>query len=320
MTIPLIEARGLGRRFGEVRALRDVDLVAESGVVLAVLGPNGAGKTTFVRMLATLLRPDAGTLRVCGADVVRERGRVRSVIGLAGQAAAVEPAMTGRENLRMVAVLFGLSRRDARVAAADTLDRFGLAEVADRRAGTYSGGQRRRLDLAAGLVGRPRLLLLDEPTTGLDPRSRAQLWDAVGALVEDGTDVVLTTQYLEEADRLAGRLVVLDHGAVIADGSPAELKAAAGHDVIAVGVGRPADLTVLADLAADLGYTGVRTNAGALTVSWPTTDGPAALARLVPELARRAVEVAEIASRRPSLDEVFLQLTGDGGTLVGGPV
>jgi len=310
MTIPLIEARGVGRRFGEVQALRDVDLVAEPGTVLAVLGPNGAGKTTFVRMLATLSRPDEGRLSVCGFDVVAEPERVRSVIGLAGQSAAVEPVMTGRENLTMIGVLFGLSRRDARAATEAVLDRFGLGEIADRRVGTYSGGQRRRIDLAAGLVGRPRLLLLDEPTTGLDPQSRHRLWDAVASLVADGTDVLLTTQYLEEADRLAGRLVVLDRGGVIADGSPAELKAAAGLDVVTVGVADRTDLAVVAELASALGQPEVTADPVALTVSWPASDGPELVARIVPELTRRGVPLTEVGARRPSLDEVFLQLTG----------
>src|SRR5690606_24773485 len=224
---PTIEAVGLRKRFGEVEALAGLDLVAEPGRVLAVLGPNGAGKTTFVRTLATLVRPDAGELRVAGVDALRHPERVRRAIGLAGQYAAVEQAMTGRENLRMVARLFGHDRRRARAVADAVIERLELAEAGDRLERTYPGGMRRRLDLGASLVGAPRLLLLDEPTTGLDPRSRNELWDAIRALVATGTDVLLTTQYLDEADQLAHRIVIVDHGRVIADGTPGELKSLA---------------------------------------------------------------------------------------------
>ena len=225
---PTIEAVGLRKRFGRTVALDGLDLVAEPGQVLAVLGPNGAGKTTFVRTVATLLRPDAGELAVAGHDVRRQPGAVRRVIGLAGQYAAVEPAMTGRENLHLVARLFGQDRRTARASSARVLDLLGLTGAADRLARTYSGGMRRKLDLGASLVGAPRLLLLDEPTTGLDPRSRIELWDAIGALVAAGTDVLLTTQYLDEADRLASQVVIIDHGRVVAAGTPGELKQRAG--------------------------------------------------------------------------------------------
>src|ERR687884_1358358 len=217
----IIEAHGLEKRYGKVRALDGLDIVAESGQVLAVLGPNGAGKTTFVRTVATLLRPDAGTLRVAGHDVRREPHAVRRSIGLAGQSAAVEPAMTGRENLELVARLFGQDARSAKANSARVLEQLGLVEAADRLARTYSGGMRRKLDLGASLVGAPRLLLLDEPTTGLDPRSRLELWDTIAGLVAGGTDVLLTTQYLDEADRLASRIVIVDDGRVVAAGSPA---------------------------------------------------------------------------------------------------
>ncbi|HEY6524185.1 MAG TPA: ATP-binding cassette domain-containing protein, partial [Solirubrobacteraceae bacterium] len=220
----IIEARGLTKRYGRTRALDGLDLVAQSGQVVAVLGPNGAGKTTFVRSVATLLRPDEGTLHVAGHDVRREPAAVRRVIGLAGQFAAIEPAMTGRENLEMVARLFGRSGREAKAAAAAVLEQLGLVGDGDRLARTYSGGMRRRLDLGASLVGAPRLLLLDEPTTGLDPRSRIELWDAIRALVAAGTDVLLTTQYLDEADHLASQVVIIDHGRAVAAGTPAELK------------------------------------------------------------------------------------------------
>src|SRR5215467_4044621 len=220
MTEPIIEAEGLVKWFGKVEALAGLDLLARSGQVTAVLGPNGAGKTTFVRAVATLIRPNAGRLSVAGIDVARHPEQVRRLIGLAGQYAAVEPTMTGRENLRMVARLFGQSRRQAVASTDEVLSRLGLDDVADRLVKTYSGGLRRRLDLGASLVGMPRLLLLDEPTTGLDPRSRGQLWDAIRDLVAGGTDVLLTTQYLDEADQLAGQIGIIDHGKVIAQGTP----------------------------------------------------------------------------------------------------
>src|SRR5215467_10943199 len=209
---PIVESRALSKRFGKVEALSDLDLVVEPGNVVALLGPNGAGKTTFVRTVATLLRPDSGTLRVGGYDVVTQAAKVRALIGLAGQYAAVEGAMTGRENLELVARLYGQSRRQARSNATATLARLGLTDAASRLVRTYSGGMRRKLDLGASLVGSPRLLLLDEPTTGLDPGSRIDLWDTIRELVERGTDVLLTTQYLDEADHLAGRIVIIDRG------------------------------------------------------------------------------------------------------------
>src|SRR5947207_10455682 len=219
---PIIEARAVTKRFGGVDALAGLDLVAESGHVTALLGPNGAGKTTFVSAVATLLKPDSGTIRVAGIDAAAEPKRVREIIGLAGQYASIEPAMTGIENLRWVARLFGLSRRDAGIAAQEVLERLDLADAGDRLVRTYSGGMRRRLDLGASLVGQPQLLLLDEPTTGLDPRGRMDLWSAIRDLVADGTDVLLTTQYLEEADQLARHIVIVDHGRAIMDGTPDE--------------------------------------------------------------------------------------------------
>src|SRR5262249_38828997 len=232
-----IEARGLEKRFRKTHALAGLDLVADAGQVTALLGPNGAGKTTFVRAVATLLRLDGGTLLVGGHDVAREPQRVRSLIGLAGQYAAVEPAMSGRENLEMVARLFGLSRRAGKYAASAVLEQLGLEDAGERLVRTYSGGMRRRLDLGASLVGRPRLLVLDEPTTGLDPRSRIELWDAIRALVASRTDVLMTTHYLDEADQLAGQIVIIDHGRTIATGSPAELRRRVGGNVIDVPAG-----------------------------------------------------------------------------------
>src|SRR5215831_9807830 len=227
-----IEAQGLVKRYGELAALDGLDLIAPSGQVTAVLGPNGAGKTTFVSAVATLLRPDEGRLLVTGLDAARQPERVRQVIGLAGQHAAVEPSLTGRENLVMVARLFGHDRRTAARAAASVLEQLGLTDAADRLVRGYSGGMRRRLDLGASLVGAPRVLLLDEPTTGLDPRSRIELWDAIRALVQSGTDVLMTTQYLEEADQLASQIVIVDHGRAVAAGSPAQLKQRIGGNVI----------------------------------------------------------------------------------------
>jgi ABC-2 type transport system ATP-binding protein len=307
---PIIEARGLTKRFGSVEALAGLDLVAESGQVVAVLGPNGAGKTTFVRSLATLVRPDEGTLRVAGIDAARHPDKVRRVIGLAGQFAAVEEALTGRENLQMVARLFGHGRRQAAANATTVLAQLGLTDAADRMVRTYSGGMRRRLDLGASLVGAPRLLLLDEPTTGLDPRSRNELWEAIRRLVATGTDVLLTTQYLDEADQLAHRVVIVDKGRVIADGTPSELKSQAGRDVIEVRAHRPADLPALASTLAPLGVDVPRIHAGTSRVTVPVEGGRAVIAAAVRALEGLDVDIDDVGLRRPTLDEVFLTLTG----------
>jgi ABC-2 type transport system ATP-binding protein len=308
--MPIIEAHGLRKRFGDVNALDGLELVAESGQVTALLGPNGAGKTTFVSAVATLLRPDAGELRVAGIDAVAEPRRVRQVIGLAGQSASVEPAMSGIENLEWVARLFGLDRRAASVAAADVLERLGLSDAGDRLVRTYSGGMRRRLDLGASLVGRPRLLLLDEPTAGLDPRSRIELWEAIRHLVADGTDVLLTTQYLEEADQLARRVVIVDRGRVIAAGTPDELKGRAGRDVIEVRPRASGDLpaveAVLAVLAAETPRSDLDTGRASAAVD----GGADQLATVVRLLDERRIPIDDIGLRRPTLDEVFLTLTG----------
>jgi ABC-2 type transport system ATP-binding protein len=278
--------------------------------VLAVLGPNGAGKTTFVRTMATLTRPDAGTLRVAGADALRRPHRVRALIGLAGQSAAVEEALTGRENLEMVARLFGQSSADARRNASELLERLDLTEAGDRLVRGWSGGMRRRLDLGASLVGRPRILLLDEPTTGLDPASRITLWEAVRELVDDGTDVLLTTQYLEEADHLADRIVIIDHGRVIAEGTPAELKSRAGRDVIEAHPRERHEAPVIA--AALSAAAGAEANVEHDTgvVSVPVVDGTAGLTAAVRALDSHRLHVDDLALRRPTLDEVFLALTG----------
>ena len=310
MSVPTIEAAGLRKSFGTVVALDGLDLIAPAGAVTAVLGPNGAGKTTFVRSVATLLAPDEGTLRVTGIDAAAHPERVRQVIGLAGQAAAVEPALTGRENLVMVARLFGHSRRGARAAAETVLAQIGLTEAADRLVRGYSGGMRRRLDLGASLVGAPQLLLLDEPTTGLDPRSRIELWDAIRALVQAGTDVLLTTQYLDEADQLADEVVIIDHGRSIATGTPAELKGRAGRDVVEIRVRRSEDLGAATQLLAPLGSEPPRVDAPARRVAVPVTTGTDRLADAVRALAEARIDIDDVGLRRPTLDEVFLGLTG----------
>ncbi|HEY3142025.1 MAG TPA: ATP-binding cassette domain-containing protein [Acidimicrobiales bacterium] len=307
---PIVEAQGLTKRFGKVEALAGLDLVAESGQVLAVLGPNGAGKTTFVRTIATLLRPDAGSLRVGGVDVAEHPDAVRRMIGLAGQYAAVEEAMTGRENLKMVARLFGHSRRSAAANAAAVLAQLGLTEAGDRLVRTYSGGMRRRLDLGASLVGSPKLLLLDEPSTGLDPRSRIELWDAIKSLVAQGTDVLLTTQYLDEADQLAQQVVIVDHGRVIAQGTPSELKGRAGRDVIEISARDRQDLPRLAEVLAPLGAESPRVDANTRRVTVPVDGGTAAIPEAIRMLDQTDLVIDDIALRRPTLDEVFLTLTG----------
>ncbi|MDQ1633949.1 MAG: type transport system ATP-binding protein [Frankiaceae bacterium] len=306
----IVEASGLVKQYGSgsgaVRALDGLDLVAPAGKVLALLGPNGAGKTTLVRAIATLTRPSSGTLTVAGHDVLRAPEQVRRVIGLAGQYAAVEPALTGLENLRMVARLFGHRRREATLASERVLEQMGLADAGKRLVKTYSGGMRRRLDLGASLVGSPQLLLLDEPTTGLDPRSRSELWVAIEELVATGTDVLLTTQYLEEADRLADLIAIIDHGRLVASGTPDELKTQAGRDVVDVQLADGGDLD---RAAAMLGpETVVDRNTQRLTV--PVAGGADEMLARAGALSTAGITMTDVALRRPTLDDVFLALTG----------
>lgn len=304
-----IQAEGLAKSFGATKALKGVDLEARTGTVLGVLGPNGAGKTTAVRILATLLRPDAGRAQVGGYDLVRQAHQVRQLIGLTGQYAAVDEKLTGIENLVMIGRLLGLSGTAAKQRAADLLEQFGLTEAADRKASGYSGGMRRRLDLAASLVGKPGLLYLDEPTTGLDPHSRGELWSTVRSLVAEGTTVLLTTQYLDEADQLADDIAVIDHGRVIANGTPDELKTKIGGQVLDVRPAAADELPTVTGIVTELLQTqpAVDTDAGLVTA--PVND-PALLTEAVRRFDDAGVVVGELALRRPSLDEVFLSLTG----------
>jgi ABC-2 type transport system ATP-binding protein len=303
-----VSARGLVKSYGSVRALVGVDLDVASGSVLGLLGPNGAGKTTIIRILTTLLKPDAGSAQVVGLDVVHDAARLRERIGLAGQYAAVDENLTGLENLTMVGRLYGQPRVAARRRGNELLERFELLDAADRATKTYSGGMRRRLDLAAALVAKPPMLFLDEPTTGLDPRSRLQLWGTIEGLVAEGTTVLLTTQYLDEADRLASEIAVIDHGRVIAGGTPDELKDRVGGERLEIRLGDAAQgepaaraLASMADetptLAGDLVTVGVHRRAGVIVEA-------------VRRLDQAGVGVEDIALRRPTLDDVFLALTG----------
>ncbi|MGH3394834.1 MAG: ATP-binding cassette domain-containing protein [Streptosporangiaceae bacterium] len=306
---PAILVEGLTKSFGEVRALRGIDLSVPRGTVLGVLGPNGAGKTTAVRILVTLLQPDGGRALVEGRDVVREPAAVRRSIGLAGQSAAIQEELTGRENLEIIGRLYHLSWPHARSRAIELLEQFGLSDAADRASKTYSGGMQRRLDLAASLVGRPKVLFLDEPTSGLDPRSRLGMWDIIRSLVADGTTLLLTTQYLDEADELADQIVVIDHGLVVADGTPAELKARTGGQTLVVRAADRAHAEPVAAVVAEI--TGVRPDVhGDTGLVLAAAGDPAMLSALVRRLDEAGIVAAELGLRLPSLDEVFLTLTG----------
>ncbi|MEV4543563.1 ATP-binding cassette domain-containing protein [Micromonospora echinaurantiaca] len=306
---PAIEAEGLRKRYGDAEALAGLDLAVPAGRVCALLGPNGAGKTTAVRILTTLLRPDAGRARVAGHDVLRHPDRVRAAIGLVGQHAAVDEVLSGRQNLVLFGRLHHLSTRAARARADELLDRFGLADTGTRPVSGYSGGMRRRLDLAASLVRAPGVLFLDEPTTGLDPRGRSEVWDAVRGLVADGTTVLLTTQYLEEADQLADTVRVIDAGRVVAAGTPDQLKNDLGGDRLDVVCDRADDLDRAAALVAAATAATPTVDPAALRISVPVADRVTALAAVLRALDGTGVAVADVAVRRPTLDEVFLRLT-----------
>jgi ABC-2 type transport system ATP-binding protein len=305
---PAILAEGLAKSFGDTRALDGIDLAAPAGTVLGVLGPNGAGKTTAVRILTTLLKPDAGTARVAGLDVVKDAAALRSQIGLAGQYAAVDDSLTGVENLVMVGRLYGERRRSARARAGELLERFDLVDAGGRVVKGYSGGMRRRLDLAAALVAHPPVLFLDEPTTGLDPRSRLDLWETIEGLVADGTTVLLTTQYLDEADRLADDIAVIDHGRVIAGGTADELKDKVGGERVEVTLAADADPAAAIAALAAMSDDAPTAEDGVVRVNVRERSG--AIMSAVRRLDRAGVEADDIAVHRPTLDDVFLTLTG----------
>jgi ABC-2 type transport system ATP-binding protein len=306
---PIIEVRDVVRTFGAVRALDGVDLAVEPGIVYGLLGPNGAGKTTLIRVLATLLRPDRGSVRVAGVDVVADPNAARARIGLAGQFAAVDAFLTGRENVEMVGRLYGLSPRDARRRADDVLERIGLSRDAGRQVGTYSGGMRRRLDLAASLVGRPEVMFLDEPTTGIDPRSRLELWDLIEDLVAAGTSVLLTTQYLDEADRLAARIGVIDRGVVVQEGTADELKDAVGGSVLELVVPDDDRVRAMETIAAATGEEVLELGGRRLRVA--AREGSRTLLEVVRALDAAGVDADDIGLHKPSLDDVFLAVTGE---------
>ncbi|MBF6606905.1 MAG: ATP-binding cassette domain-containing protein [Chloroflexi bacterium] len=317
-----ITAEGLVKTFrsrgSEVRALDGIDLSVAEGTVLGLLGPNGAGKTTTVRILATLLKPDAGHATVAGFDVVRQADELRSVIGLSGQYAAVDENLTGRENLWMFGRLYQLSSGDARQRAGELLERFDLIAAADRVVKTYSGGMRRRLDLGSALIGRPRLLFLDEPTTGLDPRSRLGMWDVIRNLVRGGTTLLLTTQYLEEADELADTIAVVDHGRIIARGTSDELKSQVGDERIEVVVHGGSDISRAIEVLSRDGEGDVSVDDHTRRLTVPTRGGAVALVQVVRDLDEAGIRIDDIGLRRPTLDDVFLALTGHAAETLAG--
>jgi ABC-2 type transport system ATP-binding protein len=307
-----IVVEGLVKHFGDTTALDGVDLRVAEGTVLGLLGPNGAGKTTVVRILTTLLTPDAGRAEVVGLDVVGEADAVRASIGLTGQYAAVDEYLTGSENLEMVGRLYRLPRREARARAAELLERFDLTDAASRTAKTYSGGMRRRLDIAASLIARPRVLFLDEPTTGLDPRSRLAMWEFIADLADGGTTILLTTQYLEEADRLADRMVVIDRGRVIARGTGDELKAQVGGQRLEFTLTSAAMLPDVAERLRSLAIDEPRLDEQTRQLTVPVSGGAEVLAEALRRLDGTAAEIVDVGLRRPDLDDVFLTLTGHG--------
>ncbi|MDF9815284.1 ATP-binding cassette domain-containing protein [Streptomyces sp. SPB162] len=305
-----IYAEGLVKTFGDVRALDGVDFDVPEGTVLGLLGPNGAGKTTAVRVLTTLLKPDSGTAVVAGIDVLKHPNEVRHQIGLSGQFAAVDEYLTGRENLQMVGQLYQMKSRDAKLRAAELLERFNLGDAADRPAKTYSGGMRRRLDLAAALVVKPPVMFMDEPTTGLDPRNRQVMWEVIQDLVAGGTTLLLTTQYLEEADQLAHDICVIDHGKVIARGTSDQLKAQTGGERVEVVVHERERIPEAEDVLRGLGKGDTKTEEHTRRITVPVDGGAKLLAEVIRDLDARGIEIDDIGLRRPTLDDVFLSLTG----------
>lgn len=305
-----VVANGLTKRYGDVVALDGLDLSVPTGTVLGLLGPNGAGKTTAVSVLTTLIAPDAGTARVAGVDVVKDPQRVRSLIGLSGQYAAVDEHLTATENLVMIGCLYGMRRKEALKRTNDLIERFRLTDSAHRPLKTFSGGMRRRIDLAGALLADPPVLFLDEPTTGLDPRSRGELWDAIRERVDAGTTVVLTTQYLEEADQLANEIVVIDHGRAIARGTSQELKRRIGGEHLDVHLARAEDLARVETVLRGVAIGAIRTEVEEALISVPVAKGVEALGSVMAELTAQNVEIVDIGLRRPTLDDVFMELTG----------
>ncbi|HHC09222.1 MAG TPA: ATP-binding cassette domain-containing protein [Actinobacteria bacterium] len=306
---PAVVAEAITKRFGDLVALDDVDLCVEPGTIYGLLGPNGAGKTTLIRVLTTLLRPEAGRAEVAGVDVLAEPHEARRHLGLAGQFAAVDDYLTGRENVEMIGRLYGLDRAEARRRTGELLERIGLDDAADRTVRTYSGGMRRRLDLAASMVGEPEVLFLDEPTTGIDPKSRIDIWLLIQDLVARGTTILLTTQYLDEADRLADRLAVVDHGKVISEGTPDELKARLGGSVIEISV-RDDDRARLLELLASMGPDEPKIDPVGGSITIPAPEGSRSLTEVVLALDEAGIVPDDIGLRKPTLDDVFLALTG----------
>ena len=305
-----VEAHGLTKHYGDIVALDGLDLAVPTGSVLGLLGPNGAGKTTAVSILTTLISPDAGTARVAGVNVIKEPQRVRSLIGLSGQYAAVDEHLTAMENLEMIGCLYGMRRRASREKAGELIERFRLSESANRPLKTFSGGMRRRIDLAGALLADPPVLFLDEPTTGLDPRSRGELWDVIREHVEAGTTVILTTQYLEEADQLAHDIVVIDHGRAIARGTSQELKRRIGGEHLDIHLALLSDLSRVEDIVRPFAIGAIRIEDQDALISIPVAKGVEALGLVMVELTAQNVEILDIGLRRPTLDDVFMELTG----------
>jgi len=306
-----ISAEGISKQFGKVQALDNINLVVDPGTVFALLGPNGSGKTTLVRILTTLLRPDSGNAHIAGYDVIHEAQLVRSVIGLAGQYPAVEDVLTGKENLEMIGQLYHLGKEKAKARAIELLEKFGISDAANRRVKTYSGGMRRRLDLAATLVASPSILFLDEPTAGLDPRSRLGLWEVIAAQAKECNTVFLTTQYLEEADRLANKIAIMDKGKILREGTSQELKDCCGGDtLVKVSIADRSEISKANDALKELGGENLHSYPDTGEITLPAADGTSLLPEVVRRLDAAKIDIAELALKPPTLDDVFLAITG----------